>query len=57
MDRRRRRETWRWRWRDRWTQAALLEDHIVPRLREEHDVSLEQYDDLDPELQRKLEKY
>ena len=38
-------------------QAALLEDHIVPRLREEHDVSLEQYDDLDPELQRKLEKY
>ena len=38
-------------------QAALLEDHIVPRLREEHDVSLEQYDDLDSELQRKLEKY
>ena len=37
-------------------QAALLEDHIVPRLRE-HDISLEQYDDLNPELQRKLEEY
>lgn len=37
-------------------QAALLEDHIVPRLRD-HDISLEQYDDLNPELQRKLEEY
>ena len=37
-------------------QAALLEDHIVPALRE-HGVRLEQYADLEDDLKKKLESY
>ena len=37
-------------------QAVLLEDHIVPALKE-HGVSLEQYEELNEELRKKLESY